>query len=65
MTTRSSILAWKIPWIEEPVNGVAKSQTHLSTHAQLRVERSLNSGLSASKMQVFSMLNTFLPPENG
>ena len=31
MATHSSILAWKIPWIEEPgglqVQGVAKSQT--------------------------------------
>ena len=34
MTTCSSILAWKIPWTKEPVDGVAKSQTHLSTHAQ-------------------------------
>ena len=28
MATHSSILAWKIPWTEEP--GVAKSQTRLS-----------------------------------
>ena len=28
MATHSSILAWKIPWREEP--GVAKSQTQLS-----------------------------------
>ena len=31
MATHSSILAWKIPWMEEPgglqVQGVAKSQT--------------------------------------
>ena len=31
MATRSGILAWKIPWTEEPgratVHGVAKSQT--------------------------------------
>ena len=36
MTTRSSVLAWKIPWTEEPgglqCKGVAKSQTQLSTH---------------------------------
>ena len=35
MATHSSILAWEIPWIEEPgwlqVLGVAKSQTRLST----------------------------------
>ena len=35
MATHSSILAWKIPWTEEPgrlqsVHGVAKSQTRLS-----------------------------------
>ena len=33
MTTHSSVLAWKIPWTEEPgatVHGVAKSQTRLS-----------------------------------
>ena len=36
MATHSSILAWIIPWIEEPiygvaVQGVAKSQTQVST----------------------------------
>jgi len=34
MATHSSILAWKIPWMEEPgrlsVHGVAKSWTRLS-----------------------------------
>ena len=32
MATHSSILAWRIPWTEEPgrVHGVAKSQTQLS-----------------------------------
>ena len=34
MATHSSILAWKIPWTEEPgrapVHGVVKSQTRLS-----------------------------------
>ena len=40
MATHSSILAWKIPWMEEPgrllqVHGVAKSRTRLSkfTHS--------------------------------
>ena len=36
MATHSSILPWKIPWIEEPgratVHGVAKSQTQLNTY---------------------------------
>ena len=35
MAAHSSILAWKIPWMEEPrlhvVRGVAKSQTRLSS----------------------------------
>ena len=31
MATHSSILAWKIPWTEEPaVHGVAKNRTRLS-----------------------------------
>ena len=34
MATHSSILAWEIPWTEEPgglqVHGVAKSQTRLN-----------------------------------
>ena len=35
MATHSSIVAWKIPWTEEPggvVHGVAKGQTWLNTH---------------------------------
>ena len=28
--THSSILAWRIPWKEETVHGVSKSQTQLS-----------------------------------
>ena len=35
MTTHSSVLAWRIPWTEEPsgaaVHGVAKSQTQMRT----------------------------------
>ena len=30
MVTHSSILAWRIPWREKAVHGVAKSQTRLS-----------------------------------
>ena len=37
MATYSSILAWKIPWTEEPggatVHGVAKSRTRLKQHS--------------------------------
>ena len=36
MATHSSILAWRIPWMEEPgrlqSTGLQKSQTQLSTH---------------------------------
>ena len=39
MATHSSILAWKIPWTEEPgglqSTGVAKSQTRLSHFTSL------------------------------
>ena len=31
MATHSTILAWRIPWTEEP--GVAKSQTQFSEHS--------------------------------
>ena len=41
MATHSSILAWNIPWTEEPdkrtVHGIAKGQTQLSMHAHTRV----------------------------
>ena len=37
MATHSGILAWRIPWTEEPGGlqsiGVTKSRTRLSTHA--------------------------------
>ena len=41
MATHSSTLAWKIPWTEAKVHGVAKCQTQLSDftftfHIQLR-----------------------------
>ena len=41
MATRSSNLAWEIPWTEEPaglVQGAAESQKGLSSYAQLRQE---------------------------
>ena len=42
MATHSSILAWRIPWTEEPgrlhtVHGVTKSQTQLSNYAHIYV----------------------------
>ena len=30
VATHSNILAWEIPWMEEPGRGVAKSRTQLS-----------------------------------
>ena len=42
MATHSSILAWKIPWTEEPtVHGVAKSQTQLSNFTSLHIHPKL------------------------
>ena len=32
MATYSSILAWRIPWTEGPVHGVAESDTTEHTH---------------------------------
>ena len=42
MATHSSILAWRIPWTEEPgrLQGVAKSQTRLSDQHWLKVSSS-------------------------
>ena len=41
MATHSSILAWEIPWTEEPggarVHGIAQSWTRLSTHTHMSV----------------------------
>ena len=34
MATYSSIVAWRIPWTEEPAKRVAKSWTQLSTHSK-------------------------------
>ena len=46
MTTHSSTLAWKIPWMEEPgrlVHGVEKSQTWLSDFTSLVAQMVKNS----------------------
>ena len=40
MATHFSILAWEIPWTEEPgaiVHGVAKSRARLGTNTQARL----------------------------
>ena len=41
MTTLSSILAWEIPWTEEPggLPGLQKSQTHLVTKPQQQPQK--------------------------
>ena len=46
MATCSSILAWKIPWTEEPgglIHGIAKSRTLLCTHTCKEKVHILNS----------------------
>ena len=58
MATHSSILAWRIPWTEEPVRAtvhrVAKSQTVLATeHAHTPEER-----------RCLNYLQGLLPPDN-
>ena len=51
MASHSSILAWRIPWTEEPgglqVHGVAKSQTRLSEHSCNRGPHVLTPNLAA------------------
>ena len=44
MATHSSILAWEIPWTEEPgglqsMDGVTETQTQLSTHTHRKRQR--------------------------
>ena len=45
MATHSSILAWEIPWTEEPgelqLHGVVRSRTQLSTRTHTRLQHSL------------------------
>ena len=42
MAIHCSILAWRIPWTEEPtVHGLTKSWTRLSTHAHFLEEARL------------------------
>ena len=49
MAPHSSILAWKIPWMEEPGRlqsmGVAKSQTRLSDFTSLSLTQPLGSSV--------------------
>ena len=67
MATSSSILAWKIPWTEEPgratVHGVANSQTRLSNWA-LRAHTSnhyvVYLKLTQCSMLIISQLLNFL-----
>ena len=59
MATHSSILAWRIPWTEEPgglhtVHGVTKSQTRLSDRAVVLTELFLNPGRCLGRVGVVS-----------
>ena len=51
MATHSRILAWKIPWTEEPSrlqpNGVAKSWTQLSAHTHTHTHTHMRVPLKA------------------
>ena len=56
VTTHSSTLAWKIPWIEEPdglqVMGSQKSQTQLNTHNNTQnTQQKLGSLLTKKKIK--------------
>ena len=45
MATHSSILAWEIPWTEEPratVHGIAKSRTRQNTHTHTHAHTHTN-----------------------
>ena len=46
MATDSNTLAWRIPWREEPVHGVAKSRTRLSDFTSLHFTDSMDMSLS-------------------
>ena len=59
MAAHSSILAWRIPWTEEPratVHRVANNQTRLkrlSTHAHINI---LLSSMHANKFNIFTFI---------
>ena len=57
MATHSSILAWRIPWIEEPGGlqsmGVTKSQTGLSTHVSHPSHQVMSCGTSILKRRLY------------
>ena len=59
MATLSSILAWKIPWTEEPggytVHGVAKSRAPLSMHI---ISKFVNFIFSKNHLIVLSVFST-------
>ena len=62
MATHSSILAWRIPWMEEPdrlVHGVAKSQTWLRNFTQF------NSLKMAVLFPVFKGISTLFSKTSG
>ena len=54
MATHSSILAWKIPWMEEH-GGVAKSQTQLNMHDITLVQFSSRISIHAHQTYLYYM----------
>ena len=65
MATHSSILAWRIPWTEEPrqatVHGVAKSRTRLSNFT-FSVPWRLSQALAASvNIPLSPVINAWAP----
>ena len=62
MATHSSILAWEIPWTEEPgrllIHGVAKCQILLSTSAALTYDCNI---LWLLKWQVMFIVHSIKP----
>ena len=68
MATHSNILAWKIPWTEEPdgLQRVAtQSRTQLSNYSTLPpLERHMQCVISAIKVQKLKLNQTFLDNEN-
>ena len=55
VATHSSILAWRIPWTEAPVHGVAESDTTegISTHACTGLCCCMKASSSCSKWGLF------------
>ena len=64
MATHCSILAWEIPWTEEPGGGKSGAAERLSTHAQLRLILGLT-GCFGTASVLRPVLAACPPPESG